>query len=191
MGGLTVRGGIGAGEAVADTEPTLLKMLLANLVNNGMEANPEEFHVEVKDAPGAVLIEFVTPNRTIAHPGRILRVLQERTVARVGDTRETSIDVRFVFATHRNLGEMAAQGKFREDLYFRLSTFVVNVPPLRERLEDIDILAPHFLQLFLAGSNLANKLLTSDALARLREYDYPGNVRELAKVVKNAAFFSP
>jgi two-component system, NtrC family, nitrogen regulation response regulator NtrX len=123
--------------------------------------------------------------------GRILRVLQERTVARVGDTREISIDVRFVFATHRNLGEMAAQGNFREDLYFRLSTFVVEVPPLRERLEDIDLLAPHFLQLFLAENNLAYKVLTSEALARLKEYDYPGNVRELAKVVKNAAFFSP
>lgn len=121
---------------------------------------------------------------------RILRVLQEKTVTPVGETREVPVDVRLIFATHRNLGDLIARGEFREDLYFRLSTFVIEMPPLRERLEDIDELAPHFLSRFLDENNLRFKELMPDALSRLKQHDYPGNVRELAKVVKNAAFFA-
>ena len=121
---------------------------------------------------------------------RILRVLQEKVITRVGETDEVPVDVRFIFATHRRLDEMAARGEFRQDLYFRLSTFVIEIPPLRDRLEDIDILAPHFLREFLSENNLGPKGLTDDAFSKLREYDYPGNIRELAKIVKNAALFS-
>ncbi len=120
---------------------------------------------------------------------RILRVLQEKTVTPVGETREVPVDARLIFATHRNLGELIARGEFREDLYFRLSTFVIEMPPLRERLEDIDDIAPNFLSRFLDENNLRFKELSPEALARLKQHDYPGNVRELAKVVKNAAFF--
>jgi two-component system nitrogen regulation response regulator NtrX len=120
---------------------------------------------------------------------RILRVLQEKKVTPVGETREVPVDVRLIFATHRDLEQMIAEGRFREDLYFRLSTFTVQLPPLRERLADIDVLAPHFLATFLAENNLGFKTLGPDALSRLKEYDYPGNIRELAKIVKNAAVF--
>jgi two-component system nitrogen regulation response regulator NtrX len=121
---------------------------------------------------------------------KLLRVVQEKKIIPVGSTFSIDIDVRLIFATHHDLEERIRAGAFREDLYFRISTFTIQVPPLRERLEDIDVLAPHFLANFLKENNLTPKFFSGDALARLKEYHYPGNVRELAKIVKNAAFFS-
>ena len=121
---------------------------------------------------------------------KILRTIQEKKITPVGETREIPIDVRLVFATHRNLPELAKQGLFREDLFFRISTFAIETPPLRDRVEDIDELALFFLNQFLAENGLPIKALSSDAVAKLKEYHYPGNIRELAKIVKNAAFFT-
>jgi two-component system, NtrC family, nitrogen regulation response regulator NtrX len=121
---------------------------------------------------------------------KILRVVQEKTITPVGSTSPVDIDVRLIFATHHNLENMIRAGTFREDLYFRISTFIICIPPLRERLEDIDTLAPRFLDTFIRDNGLPPKRLSEDALVKLKEYHYPGNVRELAKVVKNSAFFS-
>jgi two-component system nitrogen regulation response regulator NtrX len=121
---------------------------------------------------------------------KILRVVQEKTITPVGSTTPIDIDVRLIFATHHNLETMIGAGAFREDLFFRISTFIIRIPPLRERLEDIDALAPRFLDDFIRDNGLPPKRLTPDALAKLKEYHYPGNVRELAKIVKNTAFFS-
>jgi DNA-binding NtrC family response regulator len=126
----------------------------------------------------------------LALQSKILRVLQERVVTPVGSTDEVPVDVRFIFATHRNLEEMVMAGTFREDLFFRISTFTISVPPLRERLEDIDALAPFFVQQFLANNNLEPVSISPEAIAKLKTYAYPGNIRELATVVKNAAFLS-
>jgi two-component system nitrogen regulation response regulator NtrX len=120
---------------------------------------------------------------------KILRVLQEKRVLPVGGTREVEIDTRLIFATHRDLEAMVHQGAFREDLYFRISTFVVRIPPLRERVDDIDVLAPFYLQEFLSENGLPAKAFASAAIDKMKSYHYPGNVRELAKIVKNAAFF--
>jgi two-component system nitrogen regulation response regulator NtrX len=140
-------------------------------------------------AHGSTLFIDEVGDFAAALQSRILRVLQEKTVTPVGATREIPVDARLVFATHRNLEEMVARGEFREDLYFRLSTFVIELPPLRERLEDIDDLAPHFLAQFLDENNLPSREFSPDAVAKLKQHDYPGNIRELAKIVKNAAFF--
>jgi two-component system, NtrC family, nitrogen regulation response regulator NtrX len=121
---------------------------------------------------------------------KVLRVIQEKVITPVGCSEEIPVDVRMVFATHRNLRDMVAAGTFREDLYFRISTFTIEVPPLRDRMEDVDALAPFFLSRFLMENGLPLKELTSEALAKLKEYHYPGNIRELAKVIKNAAFFA-
>jgi DNA-binding NtrC family response regulator len=121
---------------------------------------------------------------------KILRTIQEKKITPVGSTEEITVDVRLVFATHRNLPEMVKQGIFREDLFFRISTFTIESPPLRDRVEDIDELAPFFLNQFLAENELPAKALSSDAISKLKEYHYPGNIRELSKIIKNSAFFT-
>ncbi len=121
---------------------------------------------------------------------KILRTIQEKKITPVGETREIPIDVRLVFATHRNLPELVKQGLFREDLFFRISTFAIETPPLRDRVEDIDELALFFLNQFLVENGLPIKVLSSETIAKLKEYHYPGNIRELAKIIKNAAFFT-
>jgi DNA-binding NtrC family response regulator len=119
---------------------------------------------------------------------KILRTLQEKTIMPVGAAAEVAIDVRFVFATHRDLTGMAAAGTFREDLLYRISTFTVEVPPLRERLGDIGELAPYFLRQFVLANNFTPMEFDGAALEKLKEWHYPGNIRELASIVKNAAF---
>lgn len=121
---------------------------------------------------------------------KLLRVLQEKKVTPVGSDNDISIDSRLIFATHRNLGKLIKNGDFREDFYFRISTFTIDIPPLRERIEDIDQLAPHFLQSFLIDNKLPLREFSSDALNKLKEHYYSGNIRELIQIIKNSAFFS-
>lgn len=120
---------------------------------------------------------------------RLLRVLQEGTLERVGGHQTISVDVRIVAATHRRLEKMVSEGTFREDLWYRLCVFPLNLPPLRERREDIRALAEHFAKGAGKRLGLSNVELTpSDQdIALLREYSWPGNVRELATVIERAA----
>jgi transcriptional regulator with PAS, ATPase and Fis domain len=120
---------------------------------------------------------------------KFLRVLQEKTMLPVGAVEETTVDVRTLFATHVDLEKAMEDGRFRRDLFFRISTFTLMLPPLRDRLEDIDVLAPFFVDRFLAENGLPAKGLSASALDKLKEYAYPGNIRELAQIVKNAAYF--
>jgi two-component system response regulator HydG len=113
---------------------------------------------------------------------KLLRVLEERRINRVGDPREREVDVRVVAATNRPLEQAIAEGRFREDLYYRLLVFPVDVPPLRERSADVGLLAGHFLERL--GRRGAT--LPQPALQRLREYRWPGNVRELRNVIERA-----
>lgn len=121
---------------------------------------------------------------------KILRVIQEKVITPVGSSNEIPINSKMLFATHRPLDKMVEEGSFREDLYFRLSTFIINIPPLRERLEDINVLANNFLHQFVIENKLSPKILLPNAIEKLQGYDYPGNIRELSKIIKNAAFFS-
>jgi len=118
---------------------------------------------------------------------RLLRVLQEGTIERVGGEKSLPVDVRIVTATHRDLRAMVAEGTFREDLYFRLAVFSVRIPPLRERLCDLPELAAHFARR--AGERLTGvPLVPSERdLEMLLAYPWPGNVRELAAVIERAA----
>ena len=115
---------------------------------------------------------------------KLLRVLQERTVRPVGATQSAPVDVRIVSATHRDLDAAIREGQFREDLYYRLNVVSFTLPPLRDRREDVPLLAGHFL------TNIARKYgktvnaFSADALQRLVKYDWPGNVRELVNVVE-------
>ena len=121
---------------------------------------------------------------------KLLRVIQEKTITPVGEVISESVDVRMIFATHRDLPQLVKEKTFREYLYYRISTFIIDVPPLRDRLEDIDSLANHFLTLFLIENKLPLKVLSIDAIDKLKNYHYPGNIRELGKIIKNAAIFS-
>jgi transcriptional regulator with GAF, ATPase, and Fis domain len=118
---------------------------------------------------------------------RLLRILQDGTFERVGGQRSLSVDVRIVAATHRDLREMIARGTFREDLWYRISVFPIQLPPLRERREDIPRLAAHFAAR--AATRLVGVPLTPTPadLDALLAYDWPGNVRELAAVIERAA----
>jgi len=117
---------------------------------------------------------------------RLLRVLQESEIQRVGGSQTIRVDVRFITATHRNLEELVAAGRFREDLYYRLVVFPLELPPLRERREDIPLLAGHFLRKHRARVGGAAGAFERDALDTMCRYDWPGNVRELENVVLRA-----
>ena len=121
--------------------------------------------------------------------GKLLRVLQEGNFERVGEERTRAVDVRVIAATNRNLKQEVQRGRFREDLYFRLNVFPVESVPLRDRREDIPLLAQHFL---MSESNeLKSDLRLSEGDARrLQRYDWPGNVRELQNVIERAAILS-
>jgi two-component system response regulator AtoC len=116
----------------------------------------------------------------------LLQVLQEGVYQRVGGQRVMSSKVRVIAATNRDLQQSAAAGTFREDLYYRLSPFVLHMPPLRERRDDIALLTTYFLERFSRHLSREAPMLSPEALALLREYDFPGNVRELEHVVQRA-----
>jgi two-component system response regulator PilR (NtrC family) len=118
---------------------------------------------------------------------KLLRALQERAVRPVGAEKEVLVNVRVISATHRDLPALAAQGAFRQDLYYRLNVIDVRVPALRERREDIPLLAAHVLEKLARDNRLAAApALEEEALARLRAYDFPGNVRELENILERA-----
>ncbi|MFT4648676.1 MAG: transcriptional regulator with GAF, ATPase, and Fis domain [Glaciecola sp.] len=122
--------------------------------------------------------------------GKLLRVLQEGTYSRIGEDRTRSVDVRVVAATNKDLKREAADGNFREDLYYRLAVFPIEIPPLRERREDIPLLATFFLQRTTIRSNKTGLVLRNRDVKVLSEYDWPGNVRELQNVIERAAILA-
>ena len=115
---------------------------------------------------------------------KILRVLEENQIDRLGGTRRLPIDVRVVAATNKDLREEVKQGRFRQDLYFRLAVFPITIPPLRERKEDIPVLAKHFLKEFADRRNMAALTIAEDAMEVLVSYPWPGNVRELKNIMQ-------
>ncbi len=117
---------------------------------------------------------------------KLLRVLQEKTFERVGSSESIQVDVRILAATHQNLEAFIRQGRFREDLYYRLKVIDIEVPTLRERREDIPELAQHFLQLYAQRSARGVLQIDDDALAALKGYDWPGNIRQLENVMERA-----
>jgi two-component system nitrogen regulation response regulator NtrX len=118
---------------------------------------------------------------------RILRVLQEQKIQRVGGSRTISVDIRVIAASNKNLEEEIEKGRFREDLFYRLNVLPINVPPLRQRADDIPILVETFLEDFAIQNRDRRKKITSDALEILRKYTWPGNVRELKNLVERMA----
>ncbi len=127
---------------------------------------------------------------SLAMQAKLLRVLQEHEIKRVGGTETIKIDVRIVAATNKNLDELVAEKRFREDLFYRLNVVSIHLPSLRERAEDIPLLADHFLRKFAAQNNKPACRISPEAMDILMRYGWPGNVRELENVIERTATLS-
>src|SRR5205814_716893 len=132
---------------------------------------------------GTLFLDEVSDLSVVTQP-KILRVLQEGEFERLGGTKTFRVDVRIVAASNADLGHMVKEKRFREDLYYRLNVITLNVPPLRERREDVRVLAQHFLRIYAAKNNRTLEGFTDEAMRRLEAYAWPGNVRELENVVE-------
>jgi len=121
---------------------------------------------------------------------KLLRFLQERVIERIGGHEEIPVDVRIVCATHQKLKDLCVQGRFREDLYYRLSEIVVNIPPMRQREGDAALLAHHFKNKFCAQESRASLHFAPDAIAAIEGYAWPGNVREMENCIKRAVIMA-
>jgi DNA-binding NtrC family response regulator len=121
---------------------------------------------------------------------KLLKVLEEQRFRRVGDVRDRQVDVRLIAATHQDLGELVREKRFRDDLYFRVSTIPLAFPPLRQRIEDIPVLAEYMLEKFAADLGRGEIRLEPDSIRALQSYSWPGNVRELRNVIERAVLLS-
>jgi len=122
---------------------------------------------------------------------KLLRVLQERKVRRLGDEREIDVNFRLVSATNRNTSALLEEGVLRKDLYFRISTIKIKVPPLRERVDDVPLIAKHFLERFNLQYERNIRGFAHETILRLLRYNWPGNIRELESVIERAVLFCP
>ena len=141
-------------------------------------------------AAGGTLFLDEIGNITLSTQAKLLRVLQEREYRAVGDTRVQHADIRLIAATNKDLKAMAAAGTFREDLYYRVNIFPIEVPPLRERCDDIAALAFHFLKRYATELGKDVRDISEGALSALQRHDWPGNVRELENTIQRAVILA-
>jgi two-component system nitrogen regulation response regulator NtrX len=142
-------------------------------------------------AHGGTLFLDEVADMPIETQGKIVRVLQEQTFERVGGSSRVEVDVRVVASSNRELGGEIGAGRFREDLFYRLSVVPIKVPPLRERREDIPLLARHFMARACEAARLAPREFGEDAMAALQAYTWPGNVRQLRNVIDWLLIMAP
>ena len=145
----------------------------------------------LEQAHGGTLLLDEVADMPLQTQGKIVRALQEQTFQRLGGSQRIEVEVRVIASTNRNLLEEIAQGRFREDLYYRLNVVPISVPPLRQRREDIPLLARHFLKMSAEIAGLPMREFGDDALAALQTYDWPGNVRQLRNVVDWLLIMAP
>ena len=151
-------------------------------------AGRKEGRFELANA-GTLFLDEVADLSLVTQP-KILRVLQEGEFERLGGTRTLQVDVRIVAATNQDLAEMVKDKRFREDLYYRLNVITVRVPPLRERHEDIRVLAQHYLRVYAAKNGRNLEGFSNEALERLESYAWPGNVRELENLIERTVLLA-
>jgi DNA-binding NtrC family response regulator len=138
---------------------------------------------------GTVFLDEVS-NASAALQVKLLRVLQDRQFEPVGSNKTVTVDTRMIVASNQDLAQQVKEGKFREDLYYRINVVVINLPPLCERVGDIRLLAEHFLQVYSAQQRREKLGITDDAMECLERYSWPGNVRELENVIERAVLLS-
>ncbi|MFW6201101.1 MAG: sigma 54-interacting transcriptional regulator, partial [Gemmatimonadota bacterium] len=143
-----------------------------------------------EEADGGTVVLDEVAEMPLELQAKLLRVLQDGTIRRVGSNETRTVDVRVVAATNRDIDEEMREGRFREDLFYRLETFRLEVPPLRERGDDIELLTGHFLRRFAARRGNGVEGISDAALHRLKAYPFPGNVRELENAIERAVTFA-
>jgi two-component system, NtrC family, nitrogen regulation response regulator NtrX len=143
-----------------------------------------------EQANGGTLFLDEIGDMSLAAQAKVLRVLQDGVVTRIGGSKPVSVDVRVLAATNKNLEAEIADGRFREDLYYRLNVVPIHVPPLRERREDIPSLIAHFVEVLTRREGVAPKSMAPEAVQRLQELDWPGNVRELRNTIERLLILS-
>ena len=169
----------------AFTETLLESELFGYMKGSFTGANQNRRGLFEEASGGTVFLDEIS-EMSIAMQVKLLRVLQEDAVRPLGSAAETAVDVRVIAATNRDLERTVADGTFREDLYYRLSVIPIHVPPLRERREDIAILANHFLKKYAPAAGKSILRIAPDALHDLTGYDWPGNVRQLENTIERA-----
>jgi two-component system NtrC family response regulator len=141
---------------------------------------------KIELAQGGTFFLDEVGDMALALQAKLLRFVQERVIERVGGRTEIAVDVRIVCATHQDLKALVRAGRFREDLYYRLSEIVLPIPPLRERAGDAALLAHHFRNRWCAAENRSVMRFSEEAMAAIEHYRWPGNVRELENCIKRA-----
>ena len=142
-------------------------------------------------ANGGTLFLDEIGDMSLAAQAKVLRVLEDSVVTRIGGSKPISVDVRVIAATNKELEQEIAEGKFREDLFYRLNVVPVSVPPLRDRREDIPQLVAHFADRLTRNEGVPPRTIADDAFQRLADYDWPGNVRELRNTVERLLILAP
>ena len=145
---------------------------------------------KIETANGGTLMLDEIGDLPMPLQAKLLRFLQERVIERVGGRQEIPVDVRIVCATHQDLKQLTTEGRFREDLYYRLAEIVVNIPPLRSRVGDAALLAHAFTKRFAHEQNRRNLSLSEDALRAIEAHSWPGNIRELENCIKRATIMA-
>jgi two-component system, NtrC family, response regulator PilR len=165
---------------------TLLESELFGYMKGSFTGANENRQGLFQAAHGGTLFMDEIGNMSLTMQVKLYRVLQEGKVRPIGSTEESDVDVRIIAATNKEFEKEIAEGRFREDLYYRLSVIPIQVPPLRERREDIPLLARHFLESFRKSMEKAIEGVSPEAMSRLESYDWPGNVRELENTMERA-----
>jgi two-component system response regulator PilR (NtrC family) len=165
---------------------TLLESELFGYVKGAFTGASQNKRGLFEVASGGTIFLDEIGEMSLAMQVKLLRVLQERTIRPVGGTQETPVDVRVIAATNRDLREMIANGTFREDLYYRVSVIPIQVPALRERREDVELLANHFLKRYSTAAQKSILRISQESLDALRAFEWPGNVRQLENTIERA-----
>jgi two-component system NtrC family response regulator len=145
---------------------------------------------KIELASGGTLMLDEIGDLPVSLQAKLLRFLQERTIERVGGRHEIPVDVRIVCATHQDLKALSKEGRFREDLYYRLAEIVINIPPLRSRIGDAALLAHAFVKRFSQEQNRSSMILSEGAVRAVEAHAWPGNIRELENCVKRATIMA-
>jgi len=169
---------------------TLFESELFGYVKGSFTGAHETKHGRFEVANGGTIFFDEISNTGLNIQAKLLRVIQEREVTRIGSSRPIKVDVRILAATNKNLAETVTKGKFREDLFYRLSVVPIHLPPLRERKEDIPVLVNHFLQKYNRKTKKNITSISSPAIRALTAYGWPGNIRELENTIERAVVLS-
>jgi len=170
--------------------PTLFESELFGHVKGAFTDAKEERTGRFEAASGGTLFLDEIGNIPLELQAKLLTVLQNRNVARVGSNTNHPIDIRLICATNHSIYDMVKEGKFRQDLLYRINTVEIRIPPLRERKEDVQLLGEYFLEIFKKKYNKPDLFLPALTMKRLENYHWPGNVRELQHAIERSVIMS-